>query len=448
MTDEKKVEVVECNLSKKLSIDQIEATDHGFYVKDHPTHKQPTKGKRIFVRVDFNVPIKDGKVTDTTRITATLPTLQKLISYDPTRIVICSHLGRPEGKVMPEYSLKPIVPILEKLLNTKIIFYENWKKSSQELNDEFDKLPKNSIILLENVRFYLEEEGKGTDDKGNTVKADKAQIEAFSGLIASMCDLYVNDAFGCSHRAHASIVGCEKIVKLRAAGLLVKAELKYFEKAISNPERPYLAILGGAKVADKIKVIESLLDRVDEMIICGGMAFTFLKTVNNVKIGKSIFDKEGSKIVQKLVEKAQAKKVKLFFPVDFVCAKEIKAGTKTQIATKDQGIEDDWQGLDIGPESIKIFSEVILGAKTVIWNGPAGVFEIDDFAEGTKAVLEQMATATQLGTITIIGGGDSAAACTKFGYESKVCHVSTGGGASLELLEGKVLPGVAALTDL
>jgi len=228
----------------------------------------------------------------------------------------------------------------------------------------------------------------------------------------------------------------------------VKAELKYFEKALSTPERPYLAILGGAKVADKIKVIDSLLDRVNEMIICGGMAFTFLKTVNNVKIGKSIFDNEGSKIVQKIVDKAQEKKVKLFFPVDFVCAKELKAGSKTQILTKEEGISDDLQGLDIGPESIKIFSDVILKAKTIIWNGPAGVFEIDDFAQGTKSVLEQVATATQLGSITIIGGGDSAAACTKFGYESKVCHVSTGGGASLELLEGKVLPGVAALTDL
>lgn len=430
-------------MSKKLTIDLINADDDGFFVKDHPKFGVPTKGKRIFFRADYNVPIKNGVIKDTIRIDSTIPSLKMLIALKPDVIILCSHLGRPAGNATKE-SLKPIVPVLEKHLNTQIKFFDySWYNDS--LKDELKKLPKGSIVLLENVRFYLEEEGKG-ETNGQATKAKKEDIAKFRQFLASLCDLFVNDAFGCCHRDHSSISGVN--VPLRAAGLLVKKELNYFDKAVSNPSRPYLAILGGAKVADKIQVIKSLLGKVDEMIIAGGMCFTFLKVINKMEIGKSIYDNEGAKIVQELVQLADEKKVKLHLPVDFICGSDFNDEAKVKEADVKGGIDNDYMGMDIGEQSIKLFGEVIGRAKTIVFNGPPGVFEFKKFSNGTQALLKDIAAATDKGSITIVGGGDSAAAASQFGYDNKVSHVSTGGGASLELLEGKELPGVTFISEL
>ncbi|XP_023335163.1 phosphoglycerate kinase isoform X1 [Eurytemora carolleeae] len=302
-----------------------------------------------------------------------------------------------------------------------------------------------SVILLENLRFHVEEEGKGVDADGNKVKADKEAVKVFRASLRKLADVYVNDAFGTAHRAHSSMMGdgFEK----RAAGFLLKKELEYFAKALCNPQRPFLAILGGAKVQDKIQLIENMLDKVDEMIIGGGMAFTFRKVIDNMPIGTSLYDEEGAKIVNKLVEKAKANNVKLHFPVDFVTANKFGEDAETGEATVESGIPDGWMGLDCGPKSRALFSEVVSRAKVVVWNGPAGVFEFEKFANGTKALMDAVVACTENGGCTIIGGGDTATCAAKYNTEDKVSHVSTGGGASLELLEGKVLPGVAALTD-
>jgi len=429
-------------MSKKLTIDLINADDDGFFVKDHPKYGVPTKGKRIFFRADYNVPIKNGVIKDTIRIDSTIPSLKACLALKPDILILCSHLGRPAGNKTKE-TLQPIVPVLEKHLNSKIIFIEDWYRES--LVDDLKKLPKGSIVLLENVRFYLEEEGKG-ETNGQATKAKKEDIAKFRAFLASLCDLFVNDAFGCCHRDHSSISGVN--VPLRAAGLLVAKELNYFDKAVSNPTRPYLAILGGAKVADKIQVIKSLLDKVDEMIIAGGMCFTFLKVLNNMEIGKSIFDQEGAKIVEELMKLAHDKKVQIHLPVDFICGSDFNDEAKLQEASIKNGIDKDYMGMDIGEQSIKLFSEVIGRAKTIVFNGPPGVFEFKKFSNGTQAILKEIAIATQNGSITIVGGGDSAAAASQFGYDNKVSHVSTGGGASLELLEGKQLPGVTFICEL
>merc|ERR1712212_898072 len=297
----------------------------------------------------------------------------------------------------------------------------------------------------ENLRFHVEEEGKGVDAAGAKVKADKEAVTKFRQSLRKLADVYVNDAFGTAHRAHSSMMGDG--FEHRASGFLLKKELTYFSKALDNPEHPYLAILGGAKVADKIQLIENMLDKVDEMIIGGGMAFTFRKVLDNMPIGTSLYDENGAQIVPNLMEKAAKNNVKIHLPVDFATADKFDANAQVGGATVEEGIPEGWMGLDAGPKSIELFNEVIGRAKTIVWNGPAGVFEFDNFANGTKALMDAVVAKTVDGGITIIGGGDTATCCAKWGTEDKVSHVSTGGGASLELLEGKVLPGVAALTE-
>lgn len=292
----------------------------------------------------------------------------------------------------------------------------------------------------------MEEEGKGKDASGSKVKADPAKIEAFRASLSKLGDVYVNDAFGTAHRAHSSMVGVN--LPKKAGGFLMKKELNYFAKALESPERPFLAILGGAKVADKIQLINNMLDKVNEMIIGGGMAFTFLKVLNNMEIGTSLFDEEGSKIVKDLMSKAEKNGVKITLPVDFVTADKFDENAKIGQATVASGIPAGWMGLDCGPESSKKYSEAVARAKQIVWNGPVGVFEWEAFAQGTKALMDEVVKATSRGCITIIGGGDTATCCAKWNTEDKVSHVSTGGGASLELLEGKVLPGVDALSNV
>uniref|UniRef100_A0A914H1U2 Phosphoglycerate kinase n=1 Tax=Globodera rostochiensis TaxID=31243 RepID=A0A914H1U2_GLORO len=410
----------------KLAIDQVEL-----------------KGKRVLMRVDFNVPVKNGKVTSNQRIVAALPTIKYAIDHEAKSIVLMSHLGRPNGQAQQEYSMRPVHEELEQLLGKKIVFLADCVGSETEKATADPT--SGTIFLLENLRFHLEEEGKGKNLAGETVKAPKEAVDAFRTSLSKHGDLFVNDAFGTAHRAHSSMVGCA--VEPRASGFLMKKELEYFAKALESPTRPFLAILGGAKVADKIQLIKNLLDKVDEMVIGGGMAFTFLKVTDGMPIGKSLFDEEGSKIVNDLMAKAKAKNVKLHLPVDFVVGDEFEENTPFSTVEAKVGIPEGKMGLDIGTESVKRFAEVIGRAKSIVWNGPAGVFEWQHFAGGTKGLLEAVIGVTATGATTIIGGGDTATAVEKWGAEDKVSHVSTGGGASLELLEGKALPGVVALSD-
>jgi len=403
----------------------------------------PIASERVFMRCDFNVPQKDGKITNNARIVAALPSIQYCLDNGAKSVVLCSHLGRPDGQKNLKFTLAPVAEELKTLLKRDVTFLPDCVGAEVEAACA-DPAP-GSVILLENLRFHIEEEGKGVDAEGKKVKADKEAVTAFRASLRKLADVYVNDAFGTAHRAHSSMMGdgFEK----RASGFLLKKELQYFAKALCNPERPFLAILGGAKVQDKIQLIENMLDKVDEMIIGGGMAFTFRKVIDNMPIGTSLYDEEGAKIVNKLVEKAKANNVKLHFPVDFVTANKFAEDAETGEATVESGIPDGWMGLDCGPKSRELFAEVIARAKVVVWNGPAGVFEFDNFANGTKALMDAVVALTEKGGCTIIGGGDTATCAAKYGTEDKVSHVSTGGGASLELLEGKILPGVAALSD-
>jgi phosphoglycerate kinase len=390
-------------------------------------------GKRALIRVDFNVPMKDGKVTNTNRIDAALPTIKYALDQGAS-VVLMSHLGRPDGKPNPEYTMAPVAKVLEQKLGVPVRFLSDCV--GPEVERACSDLKPGAVVLLENLRYHLEEEGKG---------ATKDQIAAFRASLTKLGDVYINDAFGTAHRAHASMVGVQ--LPQRAAGFLMQKELEYFGKALSNPERPFLGILGGAKVKDKIQLIENMLDKVDTMIIGGGMAYTFKKVVNGMAIGGSLFDAEGAKIVEKLLSKAKERNVTLHFPVDYVTADAFAETANVGAATDETGIKDGWQGLDAGPESRKRFADVIAKAKTIIWNGPVGVFEMEKFSAGTRAVAAAVAQATAAGATTIIGGGDTATAAEEYGIEDKVSHVSTGGGASLELLEGKDLPGVSALSD-
>jgi len=400
-------------------------------------------GKRVLMRVDFNVPLKDGKITNTQRIVAAGDTIKYAIEQGAKSVVLMSHLGRPDGSPNPKYTMRPVVEELKTLLSRDILFLTDCVGPEVEKACA-DPAP-GTVILLENLRFHVEEEGKGVDAAGNKIKASPDQVKAFRASLRKLGDVYVNDAFGTAHRAHSSMMG--EGFDQRASGFLLKKELEYFAKALDNPNRPFLAILGGAKVADKIQLIENLLDKVDEMIIGGGMAFTFLKQLNNMKIGNSLFDEEGSKIVSKLMEKAQKNGVKIHLPVDAITGSKFGEDAEVGSATIESGIPDGWLGLDIGTESVKQLLVPVARAKVIVWNGPMGVFEFPNFANGTKTIMDAVVTATQNGTVTIIGGGDTATCCAKWGTEDKVSHVSTGGGASLELLEGKVLPGVAALSD-
>lgn len=401
-------------------------------------------GKRVLIRVDFNVPLNSqGEITNNQRIVAALDTVKYALDKNAKSVVLMSHLGRPDGSKKLKYTLKPVAEELKKLLSREITFLNDCVGPEVEAACADPK--SGSVILLENLRFHVEEEGKGVDEGGNKIKASPEAVKAFRESLRKLGDVYVNDAFGTAHRAHSSMMGDG--FSVRASGFLLKKELAYFAKALEHPEKPYLAILGGAKVADKIQLIENLLDKVTDMIICGGMSYTFLKVLKNMKIGQSLFDEQGSKIVQKLSDKAAAKGVTLYFPVDFTIADKFDENANCSTATVEGGIPDDWMGLDIGPKSAEILLEPIKKSKLIIWNGPAGVFEFEKFACGTKAIMDGVVEATAKGTTVIIGGGDTATCAAKWGTEDKVSHVSTGGGASLELLEGKELPGVAALSD-
>lgn len=401
------------------------------------------KDKRVLMRVDFNVPLKDGKITNTQRITAAVPTIKYALDNGAKSVVLMSHLGRPDGRRQDKYSMLPVKEELVKLLGRDVTFLTDCVGA--EVEAACANPATGTVLLLENLRFHIEEEGKGVDAEGKKIKAEKAAVDEFRASLSKLGDVYVNDAFGTAHRAHSSMVGCQ--LSQRASGFLLKKELSYFAKALVNPERPFLAILGGAKVADKIQLIENMLDKVNEMIIGGGMAFTFLKVLNNMEIGASLYDEEGSKIVQKLVEKAKANNVTITLPVDVVTGDKFAENATVGNVTVESGIPAGSMGLDIGEKSISQFTEVIGRAKTIVWNGPPGVFEFANFSKGTKAMMDAVVKATEQGATTIIGGGDTATCAAKYNTEDKVSHVSTGGGASLELLEGKSLPGVAALSD-
>lgn len=408
-----------------------------------PIDKVQVAGKRVIMRVDFNVPLENGKITNNQRIAAAVPTIKYCLDNKAKSVVLMSHLGRPDGRKQEKYSMAPVVPELKKLLGKDVQFLNDCV--GPEVEKACADPADGSVILLENLRFYVEEEGKGVDEKGGKVKASDADVKKFRESLGKLGDIYVNDAFGTAHRAHSSMVGVQK--EVRASGFLLKKELEYFAKALVSPQAPFLCILGGAKVSDKIQLITNLLDKCNCMIIGGGMAFTFLKVLNNMKIGGSLFDEEGSKIVNEIMSKAKSKGVEISLPVDFVTGSKFGADAEVGEATVESGIPDKWMGLDIGPKSLEQFSGVIAKAKTIVWNGPPGVFEFPKFEKGTKGMMDAVVKCTKAGGITIIGGGDTATCCAKYGTESQVSHVSTGGGASLELLEGKELPGVAALSD-
>ncbi|KAK6934762.1 Phosphoglycerate kinase [Dillenia turbinata] len=378
------------------------------------------KGKKVFVRVDLNVPLDENlKITDDTRVRAAVPTIEYLIQ-NGAKVILSSHLGRPKG-VTAKYSLKPLVPRLSELLGVEV------KMANDCIGEEVEKLvselPDGGVLLLENVRFYREEEKNDPE---------------FAKKLASLADLYVNDAFGTAHRAHASTEGVAKYLKPAVAGFLMQKELDYLVGAVSKPKRPFAAIVGGSKVSSKIGVIESLLEKVDLLLLGGGMIFTFYKA-QGFSVGSSLVEEDKLDLATSLLEKAKSKGVTLLLPTDVVIANKFAADADSKVVPA-SSIPDGWMGLDIGPDSIKIFSEALDTTQTVIWNGPMGVFEFDKFAEGTE-------TSAARGVTTIIGGGDSVAAVEKVGLADKMSHISTGGGASLELLEGKSLPGVLALND-
>lgn len=397
------------------------------------------------MRVDYNVPLKQGKIGDTTRLSATIPTINKLLKQNPKSIVLMSHLGRPDGRKVEKHSLKPIVPELEKLLGRKVTFLKDCVGKEVE---NYCKKPKNGeIILLENLRFHVEEEGKGKDANGKKFKAKSDKVKAFRKSLTSLGDIFINDAFGTAHRAHSSMTGVN--LPIKAAGDLMKVELDYFSRALEKPVRPFLVILGGAKVADKLKLIYNMLEKVDEMIIGGGMAFTFLKKLYNMEIGSSLFDKEGFKTIDDIMAKAKKRGVKIHLPVDFVCAQSLKKDQKTIDRTLKQGIQKGWMGLDAGEETAVLNSEVIKRAKTIVWNGPQGVFEIPEFKTSSVKLLSDLVEQSRAGILTIAGGGDTVALIKSEPWaQGCISHVSTGGGASLELLEGRKLPGVLHLTDI
>lgn len=382
------------------------------------------KGKKVLVRCDFNVPMDENRnITDNTRIVAALPTIKYLLENN-CAVILCSHLGRPKGEFKPEFSLKPVAKELSKLLGKEVIMAKD--VVGEDAKTKAENLKQGEILLLENVRFHREE----TDND-----------PAFSKELASMAEVYVSDAFGTVHRAHASTAGVAQYLPA-VSGFLIEKELKFLGNAVSNPERPFVAILGGAKVSDKIGVIDSLLEKVDTLIIGGGMAYTFFKA-QGYEVGDSICEEDKLDLATSLMEKAKEKGVKFLLPVDTKIGKEFKPDTESK-TVKCTEIPEGWEGFDIGEESIKMFIEEVKKAKTVIWNGPLGLFEFDQFAIGTNAIAKVL---SEIDATTIIGGGDSAAAVKKAGLQDKITHVSTGGGASLEFLEGKKLPGIEALMN-
>ena len=383
-------------------------------------------GKRVLVRVDFNVPMKDGVITNDNRIQAALPTINKLTS-EGAKVILCSHLGKPKNGPEEKFSLKAAAARLGELVSAKVTFVPSDVVVDDTVKAAVDKMQNGEIIVLENTRFRKEE---------------TKNIESFSKDLASIADAFVMDAFGSAHRAHCSTVGVTEFVKETAVGYLMQKEIKFLGNAVENPVRPFVAILGGAKVADKLNVISNLLEKCDTLIIGGGMAYTFAAAKGG-KVGNSLLEEDKIPYALEMMKKAEEKGVKFLTPVDTVIAKEFKNDTEYKTVPTGE-IPDGWMGLDIGEETRKQFADAIKGAKTVVWNGPMGVFEFENFAKGTKAVAEAMAS---IDATTIIGGGDSAAAVNQLGYGDKMTHISTGGGASLEFLEGKELPGVVAVDD-
>jgi len=386
------------------------------------------KGKKTLVRVDFNVPLDDKQnITDDRRIVASLPTIKK-IAGDGGRVILCSHLGRPKGKTVPEMSLKPAAVKLSEHLGREVIFAPDC------IGDMVDSMTESmndgDVMLLENLRFHAEE---------------TANDPGFAKKLAANAELYVNDAFGSAHRAHASTEGVTKYFDTCAAGFLMEKELQYLGQTMTDPQRPFIAVLGGAKISGKIEVIENLLEKVDSIIIGGGMVFTFFKAMGQ-EIGDSLLEEDKLSLADLIIKKAEAIKLKLLLPVDVAVAADINEDVELTYVPSDK-IPVGMKGLDIGPESVKYFAAELEKAKTVVWNGPMGVFEIEKFAKGTYDIAKILADITGKGAVTVVGGGDSASAVRKCGLDDKLTHISTGGGASLEFLEGKTLPGVAALTD-
>lgn len=400
-------------------------------------------GKRVLIRVDFNVPQdkNTGEITNNQRIVAALPTIQHALNSGAS-VVLMSHLGRPNGQRNEKFTLKPVANELAKLLEKPVEFVADCVGPDAEAATA--SLESGQVVLLENLRFHIEEEGKSKQEDGSSVKADQIAVEAFRASLTKMGDVFVNDAFGTAHRAHSSMVGVD--LPQKAAGFLMEAEIKAFETVLHDPKRPLLAILGGAKIADKIPLINNLLEKADDIIVGGGMAYTFLKVLNGMEIGNSLYDEEGAKIIDDLMAKAKERGVNIHLPIDFVTGDDFSPTANVGYAT--DRIEDGLEGFDAGEKTRKKFAEIITASKTIIWNGPPGVFEFDIFSGGSQAMAESIIAATEAGAITVVGGGDTATAAKKFGAAQKVTHCSTGGGASLEFLEGKVLPGVDKLDDV
>lgn len=383
------------------------------------------RGKRVLVRCDFNVPMQDGKITDDIRITSALPTIQYLLDHG-AKVILMSHMGRPKGEAKMEYTLKPVADRLAELLDRDVIFISVPEVVNRQIVETANGLQEGQVMLLENVRFRKEE------TKNESV---------FSKELAQLGEIFVNDAFGTAHRAHCSTAGVADYLPA-VSGFLIEKEVKFLGDALENPQRPFVAIMGGAKVGDKIPVIENLLKKVDTLIIGGGMSYTFFKSMG-LEIGTSILDEESVELAGELMKKAESAGVKMLLPIDVVCAKEFENNSEKIVCDR-ENIPADRMGMDIGPKTARQIREELLQAKTVVWNGPMGVFEMPNFAEGTKQVAESLAESD---AVSIIGGGDSAAAVQQFGYGDKMTHISTGGGASLEFLEGKVLPGIAVLEE-
>lgn len=424
----RKASVVACKSLAKLRINQVDL-----------------KGKRVFIRVDFNVPQEKQNpniITNTARIDAAIPTIKYILGEGAKSVVLCSHLGRPNGQRVEQFSMAPVAKVVEEKLNTPVVLMKDVVGPEVEAACA-DPAP-GSVILLENSRFYIEEEGKAKDADGNKIKADPAKVSEFRTSLAKLADIFCSDAFGTAHRAHSSMVG--EGFPVKCCGFLLAKELDYFAKVVESPAKPVCGILGGAKVADKIQLIMNLLDKVDIMIIGGGMAFTFIKEAG-VDIGSSLYDEEGAKLVPEIRKKAAEKGVEFILPVDFVCSSKFGEDGEVKLGNMSTGVPDGFMGLDIGPQSIRLNDAAIAKSKTIVWNGPMGVFEMAPFEDGTKKMMDKIVEVTKAGAISVIGGGDTATACKKYKTVDLVSHCSTGGGASLELLEGKVLPGVAALDN-